>query len=99
MNSQHPEEHRSWIRRMLLEDYDVADATVHYATEGAIDTEDLWWLYEQHHVMAPASAWLLARMWQSDDADHLEEVNSPQFWWWLDEGPTAAKWNDHPREP
>lgn len=84
-------ERRKWVRDRLLSDYDVPDAAVHYATEGLLDTEDLWWLYDNYHLMAPGAAWLLADMWQSDDFESNDDLASPSFWSWWDLGPLDAK--------
>ena len=42
----------------------VQEATVHYATDGVVSTADLWWLFEEHQITAPAGAWLMAAMWE-----------------------------------
>lgn len=42
---------RTWVRDRLLSDYDVADAAVRHATEGLLDTQDLWWLYIVYHEL------------------------------------------------
>lgn len=57
---------REEIRRRLVGDHDPRDASVHYADEGLIDADDLWWLYEAHRIMAPRDAWLLVGMWADE---------------------------------
>ena len=76
------------IRGWLLDDYDVRDAAVHYATEGLISTSDLWWLYEEHRIMAPADAWLLAAMWEHQLVQCTidETLSNPNWWTWFDRG-------------
>ena len=80
------------IRGWLLEDIDVRHATVHYATEGMLSTSDLWWLYEEHRIMPPASAWLLTAMWEDELPEKLidETMSNPDWWRWFDHGTLDA---------
>ena len=41
------DERRADIRQRLMRQVDVADAAMHYAAHGQVDTEDLWWLYDE----------------------------------------------------
>ena len=81
------EPNRDEIREMLLADFDVPEAIVHYATEGLIDTSDLWWLYDVHRIMATGDAWLLVMMWEYKLNDlEAELLENPSFWEWFDRG-------------
>ena len=82
------------IRGWLLDDYDVRDAAVHYATEGMISTSDLWWLYEEHRIMAPADAWLLAAMWEEPEMVDDRSMFHPDWWQWFDRGILEARYRD-----
>jgi hypothetical protein len=74
------------IRSWLLNEIDVRDATVDYATHGMISTSDLWWLYEEHRIMAPADAWLLAATWEDQLPERTidETLSNPDWWTWFD---------------
>ena len=76
------------IRVWLLNEIDVRDATVEYTIEGMISTLDLWWLYEEHWIMAPADAWLLAAMWEHQllQCTIDETLSNPDWWTWFDRG-------------
>ena len=78
---------RRELRRTILRDLYVRQALVHYATEGLIDTRDLWWFYTKHRIMAPADAWLLAMLWEDAlTEDEAELLANPSFWGWFDAG-------------
>ena len=72
------------VRDWLLAEIDVRDACVHFATEGMISTSDLWWLYEEHRIMAPADAWLLVAMWEVKlpQATVDDTLANPGWWRW-----------------
>jgi hypothetical protein len=79
---------RGEIRRELLRNVDVADAVMHYAAHGQVDTADLWWLYDEHRIMPDGSAWLWAMMWEDpDDADLLDLISN-LGWRWYAQGRT-----------
>ena len=84
---------RPEVLRLVLEDHDPRDATIHYATEGMISTSDLWRLYEEHRILAPADAFLLALMWQGELPTALvdETLSDPAWWRCFDAGPRAAR--------
>ena len=44
--------HSPWV-------VDPADAAVEMSIDGGVSIADLWFLYEKHRLMAPASAWVL----------------------------------------
>jgi hypothetical protein len=58
------DERREEIRQRLMCQPDVADTAMHYAAHGQVDTEDLWWLYDENRIMTDGSAWLWAMMWE-----------------------------------
>jgi hypothetical protein len=76
------------IRWWLLNAIDVQDAVVGYATEGMVSISDLWWLYEEHRIMAPADAWLLAAMCEDQLPERTidETLSNPDWWTWFDRG-------------
>ena len=75
------------VRGWLLNNIDVRDATMHYATEGMLSTADLWWLFEEHRIIAPAGAWLLAAMFEDQLPETLDEQMCDPGWWrWFDHG-------------
>lgn len=72
---------RGEILSWLLHDFDVRNATEHYAAEVLLSTADLWWLYEQHHLMAPAAAWLYAALHEDQmTSDLMIERMSDPYW-------------------
>lgn len=72
-------------RKILLTQVDVPAAIPDFASEGFLDSADLWWLYEEHRIMSPADAWLLAMMWDDELTDgEVELLGSPGFWEWFD---------------
>lgn len=80
------DERREEIRQRLMCQPDVADTTMHYAAHGQVDTEDLWWLYDENRIMTDGSAWLWAMMWENpDDADLLDLISNLE-WRWYAEG-------------
>ena len=85
------------VRDWLLTDIDPRMATIHYATEGMVSTTDLWWLYEEYRIMAPASAWLLAAMWKDELDEELidKTLSNPAWWRWFDHGPLDAEDRDN----
>ncbi len=74
------------IRRQLLADYDVPEAAIFYASEGLLRTEDLWWLYDEHRIMADGSAWLLAMMHDEPHDEELCELVGGFDWTWYQHG-------------
>ncbi len=84
------------ILSWLLNAIDVRDATVDYATEGMISTSDLWWLYEEHRIMAPADAWLLAAIWEDQLPEMVDDKSffHPEWWKWFDRGIFEAGYQD-----
>lgn len=90
---------RDRFREMLLSDYNVPEAVVHYCTEGMLDTIDLWWLYDNYRIMATGDAWLLAMMWENKLTDEeAEPLSNPSFWAWFDAG-DRRKCPAQPRNP
>jgi len=88
-------ENRIDIREELLRDYDVRDGSVAFASERVITTADLWWLYDQHRIMAPADAWLLTAMWEGQICEESTEktIANPRWWEWFDQGLVDARHN------
>jgi hypothetical protein len=58
----------------------------HLARESLIDLVDLAWLRRRHGILAPASAWLFAAMW--DGLLSLEFIENkmadPGWWDWFE---------------
>ena len=77
---------RNEIRERLLADFNVPEAALHYATEGLLDTSDLWWLYDEHRIMAGGDAWLLALLWEGNLAEDTDELENPHFSEWFGRG-------------
>lgn len=71
-------------RKILLSQVDVLEAITDLVEETFIDIHDLWWLYEEHRIMSPADAWLLAMMWNDQlTNEEVELLGSPSFWRWF----------------
>jgi len=84
------------IRWWLINAIDVHDAAVGYATEGMVSTSDLWWLYEEHRIMASADAWILAAMWEDQLPEMVDDQAyfHPEWWKWCDRGIFEARYRD-----
>ncbi len=80
------DERRKDIRRELMCQIDVADAAMHYAAHGQVDTVDLWWLYDEKRIMPDGSAWLWAMMWENPDDTDLLDLISNLEWRWYTQG-------------
>jgi len=83
-------------RDRLMSNSDVVDTAIGLATEGLLSTNDLWWLYDEHGLMAPADAWLLVAMWEENLDERLVEITLADPGWWAsyDWGPTDARRRD-----
>jgi hypothetical protein len=77
---------RRRMRRALVGAEDMDQMAEHLARESLIDLADLCWLYERHRILAPASAWLLAAMWDGLLSDRFVEdkMADPAWWDWFD---------------
>ena len=64
---------RRKMRRFMIEAIDVNDAAEYLATEGLVDTDDLWWLYDEYRIMVPIGTWVLALMWTDEISGELAE--------------------------
>ena len=84
--SLNPTDRRS-LRNWILAQIDIDHTVIELAIGGTIDTQDLWWLYDEHRIMSDGSAWLLALMHEGIlDDDELEKLDPPSFWTWYDHG-------------